>query len=127
MHPLPPPVHPPGCWPANGARHGLRRGVRHDRAVAILVLGWLAAAPGVWAEPVELELVLAVDSSFSVDLEEFDLQMEGLAGRSGPDPIPRRADNGRWRSGEPTANRSALLSGPQSGTLRPYANWGGMS
>ncbi len=48
-------------------------------AVATLVLGWLAAAPGARAEPVELELVLAVDSSFSVDLEEFDLQMKGLA------------------------------------------------
>ena len=44
-----------------------------------MVLGWLATAPGVRAEPVELELVLAVDSSFSVDREEFDLQMKGLA------------------------------------------------
>lgn len=49
------------------------------RAVAILVLGWLALAPGARAEPVDLELVLAVDSSFSVDREEFDLQMKGLA------------------------------------------------
>ena len=44
-----------------------------------MVVGWLATAPGVRAEPVELELVLAVDSSFSVDREEFDLQMQGLA------------------------------------------------
>ncbi len=47
--------------------------------VAILGLGLLAAAPGARAEPVELELVLAVDSSFSVDRGEFDLQMKGLA------------------------------------------------
>ncbi len=58
----------------------LTRGWRTARLkVAILVLGWLAAAPGARAEPVELELVLAVDSSFSVDREEFDLQMSGLA------------------------------------------------
>ena len=50
------------------------------RAAAVMVLGWLATAPGARAEPVELELVLAVDSSFSVDREEFDLQMNGLAG-----------------------------------------------
>ena len=58
----------------------LTRGWRTARfKVAILVLGWLAVAPGARAEPVELELVLAVDSSFSVDREEFDLQMSGLA------------------------------------------------
>jgi len=56
--------------------HGTARRTAR-RAVASLVLGWLVAALGVRAEPVEL--VLAVDSSFSVDLEEFDLQMEGLA------------------------------------------------
>ncbi len=46
---------------------------------AVLSLGLLAAAPGARAEPVELELVLAVDSSVSVDREEFDLHMSGLA------------------------------------------------
>ncbi len=57
----------------------LTRGWRTARfKVAILVLGWLAVAPGARAEPVELELVLAVDSSFSVDRGEFDLQMSGL-------------------------------------------------
>ena len=57
----------------------LTRGWRTARLkVAILVLGWLAVAPGARAEPAELELVLAVDSSFSVDREEFDLQISGL-------------------------------------------------
>lgn len=39
-------------------------------------LGW-STAPR--AEPVDLELVLAVDSSASVDYIEFNLQLEGLA------------------------------------------------
>ncbi|MEQ9331137.1 DUF1194 domain-containing protein [Thalassobaculum sp.] len=48
-----------------------------------LLLLALAAAAG-WsaetrAEPVDLELVLAVDSSASVDYIEFNLQLEGLA------------------------------------------------
>ena len=37
------------------------------------------AAPRAWAEKVELELVLAVDTSASVDETEFALQMKGLA------------------------------------------------
>ena len=36
-------------------------------------------APPAWAEVVELELVLAVDTSASVDKTEFALQMKGLA------------------------------------------------
>ena len=72
--------------PPSPPANGLARGWRWPRLeVAILVLGWLAAAPGARAEPVELELVLAVDSSFSVDREEFDLQMKGLA-RAFSDP-----------------------------------------
>ncbi len=65
--------------PSPPASRLARRWRTARRAAAILVLGWLATAPGVRAEPVELELVLAVDSSFSVDREEFDLQMNGLA------------------------------------------------
>ncbi len=72
--------HQPPSPPANGPARG-RRWPRLK--VAILILGWLAAAPGARAEPVELELVLAVDSSFSVDREEFDLQMKGLASAFG--------------------------------------------
>ncbi len=45
-------------------------------AFALLVSAAPAAAA---AEPVELELVLAVDSSSSVSWEEFQLQMTGLA------------------------------------------------
>ncbi|MEQ8815281.1 MAG: DUF1194 domain-containing protein [Thalassobaculum sp.] len=48
-----------------------------------LLLLALAAAAGwsaeIRAEPVDLELVLAVDSSASVDYIEFNLQLEGLA------------------------------------------------
>lgn len=40
------------------------------------LVGWAYTAR---AEPVDLELVLAVDSSASVDYAEFNLQLEGLA------------------------------------------------
>ncbi|MGK7344731.1 MAG: DUF1194 domain-containing protein, partial [Candidatus Nitrospinota bacterium M3_3B_026] len=40
----------------------------------------LAAGAPARAGPVDLELVLAVDASSSVDRSEFDLQMQGLAG-----------------------------------------------
>ncbi len=52
------------------------------RLNSILIPGlvlWLTAAEALGAEPVELELVLAVDSSVSVNPREFDLQMSGLA------------------------------------------------
>ena len=44
--------------------------------VLVVVAGWGTRAR---AEPVDLELVLAVDSSASVDYIEFNLQLEGLA------------------------------------------------
>lgn len=47
---------------------------------AVPVLSLLApSAAAVRAEPVELELVLAVDASSSVNRGEFDLQMQGIA------------------------------------------------
>lgn len=49
------------------------------RIVAVLLAGCLLAAAPARAEPVDLELVLAVDSSASVDYSEFSLQLEGLA------------------------------------------------
>jgi hypothetical protein len=51
------------------------------RAFVIFLIGLVSvAAPGVRAqEPVDLALVLAVDSSGSVSGYEFDLQMRGLA------------------------------------------------
>jgi hypothetical protein len=51
------------------------------RAFVIFLIGLVSvAAPGVRAqEPVDLALVLAVDSSGSVSRYEFDLQMRGLA------------------------------------------------
>lgn len=46
----------------------------------LLALLVLLAAPAVWAqEAVDLELVLAVDASGSIDREEFTLQMGGIA------------------------------------------------
>ncbi len=47
--------------------------------IALLLAGLPAAAPGQDGLPVDLELVLAVDTSSSVSAEEFDLQMRGLA------------------------------------------------
>ena len=61
---------------------------RTPSATAVRLLAWLgalvlaglpAAAPGQGGRPVDLELVLAVDTSSSVSAEEFDLQMRGLA------------------------------------------------
>ena len=55
--------------------------VRRRGKVAALVLAFAAfsAASPVRAEPVELELLLAVDASSSVDPGEYRLQMQGLA------------------------------------------------
>ncbi|MDH3594641.1 MAG: DUF1194 domain-containing protein [Rhodospirillales bacterium] len=48
--------------------------------LGIVLLAWLPGpAPGQSGRPVDLELVLAVDTSSSVSAEEFDLQMRGLA------------------------------------------------
>ena len=48
--------------------------------LVLAVLGWLAIAPNtVRAEDVDLELVLAVDVSRSIDDDEFRLQREGYA------------------------------------------------
>ena len=49
------------------------------RLGALILAGLPAAAPGQEGRPVDLELVLAVDTSSSVSAEEFDLQMRGLA------------------------------------------------
>jgi hypothetical protein len=59
---------------------GVQRAEWRPGAVAgsLAVLAWLAAAPAA-AEPVDLELVLAVDTSSSVNYDEFGLQMRGLA------------------------------------------------
>ncbi len=55
---------------------------RRGAAVRALAAFVIAGASGLAAEPrvsVDLELVLAVDTSASVDAREFDLQMTGLA------------------------------------------------
>jgi len=49
------------------------------RAARMMALAWLAAANPVGAAEVDLELVLAVDASGSVDAEEFQLQLGGIA------------------------------------------------
>jgi hypothetical protein len=48
-------------------------------ALAVAAVAWGAAWGSPRAEPVDVELVLAVDSSSSVDFDEFNLQLEGLA------------------------------------------------
>ena len=65
MPPMPPMPHPARPW---------RRAVA---ALPLLAL-WLGP-PDVAAEPVDLELVLAIDASASVSREEFFLQVHGLA------------------------------------------------
>jgi hypothetical protein len=62
---------------ARRALHGLR-GLA---ALTLLAgLAWLASPAGAQqGEPVDLELVLAVDASSSVTIHEFDLQMRGLS------------------------------------------------
>jgi hypothetical protein len=47
--------------------------------VAFGLVAVLAAGPGLGAQPVDLELVLAVDASSSISTGEFELQMVGLA------------------------------------------------
>ncbi len=49
-------------------------------SVLLLCIAALLPVAEPSAQPVKLELVLAVDSSSSVTYEEFDLQMEGIAG-----------------------------------------------
>ncbi|MEM1047840.1 MAG: DUF1194 domain-containing protein [Pseudomonadota bacterium] len=51
------------------------------RLAAALALAYSLALPGLAAadEPVDLELVLAIDASTSVDTDEFNLQRAGLA------------------------------------------------
>ncbi len=53
--------------------------VRHGVIAALLLTILLLASPCAWAEKVELELVLAVDTSASVDKTEFALQLKGLS------------------------------------------------
>lgn len=48
-------------------------------ALALALAVMPGSSPAARAEPVDLELILAVDSSASVDYAEFNLQLEGLA------------------------------------------------
>ncbi|MBS9476784.1 DUF1194 domain-containing protein [Ancylobacter radicis] len=54
--------------------------VRFWAAISTLALGLLAASPLRAQEPVDVELVLAVDISYSMDLDELALQREGYIG-----------------------------------------------
>ena len=64
------------------------------RLVAPLALALIAAAPAA-AEPVDLELILAVDGSSSVDYREFGLQMNGLAAAFRNDGVIAAIGDGR--------------------------------
>jgi len=59
-----------------------QRGVTRAAGAAIFFALLVGADPGLaqGRQPVDLELVLAVDSSSSVSSSEFNLQMQGLAG-----------------------------------------------
>jgi hypothetical protein len=70
-------------------RYASRIGVLLTIAAAALVNGWATATPNVAARfsdkspnaiPVDVELVLAVDISYSMDPEEQELQREGYVG-----------------------------------------------
>ncbi len=63
-----------GAQAASSARRGTKA-----RGVIFGLLVLLAARPGLGAQPVDLELVLAVDASSSISTGEFELQMVGLA------------------------------------------------
>lgn len=69
------------------------------RVVVPLALAVMAAASAlavpVRAEPVDLELILAVDSSSSVDYREFGLQMNGLAAAFRNDGVIAAIRDGR--------------------------------
>jgi hypothetical protein len=68
-----------------GARPGIAAGLRRPwlRVIGVaLAAGWAALAlvrPTLAQQPVDLELLLAVDASGSVDAGEFELQRRGLA------------------------------------------------
>jgi len=62
----------------------------HHRRLALTGLALLALVRAAWADDIDLELVLAVDASGSVDEEEYRLQLSGLAAGF-RDPAVRRA------------------------------------
>ena len=62
-------------WLWTGLANAVRAIVSSLPVVALLCM----APSSVKAEPVDLELILAVDTSVSVDAEEYRLQVEGLA------------------------------------------------
>jgi uncharacterized protein DUF1194 len=70
-----------GRLPHRGVNEFGRRGVAYllRRALSVLVAAVLAAGTAAAQEPVDLELILAVDVSRSIDDEEAALQREGYA------------------------------------------------
>lgn len=82
--------------------------VRVVSAALLLVAGALAAAVPALAEQVDLELVLSVDSSGSIDGEEFLLQREGYArALTHPEVL------------------KAILSGPHKAIALTLVEWSG--
>ncbi len=63
-----------------------------------LLLGVVLAAPAAQAVPVDVELVLAVDVSRSIDAEEFILQRQGYAGAFRNPQVLNAIGNGRYQS-----------------------------
>ena len=83
----------------------LRRHTVYSLAAIGLTLG-IAGAEA--AEPVDLELVLAVDTSGSIDFEEAQLQRQGYIAALGDDRVI-----------------STILSGPLGRIALTYVEWGG--
>ena len=70
-----------GDQPSRPGAHAWRRNLCRNALAGVLWLGGALAPTTALAvqQPVDLELVLAVDASSSVSADEFDLQIKGLA------------------------------------------------
>ena len=84
---------------------GLRRHAVYSLAAIGVALG-IAGAKA--AEPVDLELVLAVDTSGSIDFEEAQLQRQGYIAALSDDRVI-----------------ATILSGPLGRIALAYVEWGG--
>ena len=114
-----------------------RRHSRGSRILAALValLGGTAASPctAQTAEvPVDLELVIAVDVSGSIDPEEARLQRDGYLRRVPEDPFTKSADTWQTVPAEPDPNNPSsepgvydVKSGAQGTALdgSSYSDW----
>jgi len=102
--------------------------MRHVTHAAILFFAWMTLAPALYADeiPVDLELVLAIDVSGSVDQEEARLQREGYLTALESPAVLQAIKGGifgriaviyiEWAGSEHalTVNPWALIDGPEA-------------